>query len=195
MTVPTFPGDELFDEDENAFRLEFREWLARHPAPARPSTVDRVWMDTYSAWHQSLAEAGYGALHWPPEYGGAGRPVGHQLAQIEELAKTGTDAKVLMVGLYLIAPVLMSIGTPEHKEHLPEILMGREHWALLLSEPGAGSDLFSLRTKGVIDGGTIRLTGQKIRTSYGHVADYSMALVRTDPRGHARGDCRWSSST
>jgi len=183
MTVPTFPGDELFDEDENAFRLEFREWLARHPAPARPRSVDRAWIDTYSAWHQSLAEAGYGALHWPPEYGGAGRPIGHQLAQIEELAKTGTDAKVLMAGLYLIAPVLMSIGTPEQKEHLPEILMGRERWALLLSEPGAGSDLFSLRTKGVVDGDTIRLSGQKIWTSYGHVADYSMALVRTDPEG------------
>jgi alkylation response protein AidB-like acyl-CoA dehydrogenase len=183
MTVPAFPGDELFDDDENAFRLEFREWLARHPAPSRPRTVDRTWMDTYSAWQQSLAEAGYGALHWPPEYGGAGRPIGHQLAQIEELAKTGTDAKVLMAGLYLIAPVLMSIGTPEQKEHLPEILMGRERWALLLSEPGAGSDLFSLQTKGVTDGDTIRLSGQKIWTSFGHVADYSMALVRTDAEG------------
>jgi alkylation response protein AidB-like acyl-CoA dehydrogenase len=57
-------------------------------------------------WHRSMAQAGYGALHWPPEYGGAGRPIGHQLAQIEELAKTGTDAKVLMAGLYLVAPVL-----------------------------------------------------------------------------------------
>jgi len=188
MTMPTFPGDELFEEEENAFRLEFREWLARNPAPERPRTVDRAWMDVYCDWQATMAEAGYGALHWPPEYGGAGHPIGHQLAQIEELAKTGTDAKVLMAGLYLIAPVLMAVGTPDQKEHLPKILKGRERWSLLLSEPGAGSDLFSLRTKGVIDGDTIRVTGQKIWTSYGHVADYSMALIRTDPDGtRARG--------
>jgi alkylation response protein AidB-like acyl-CoA dehydrogenase len=183
MTLPVFPGDELFDEEENAFRLEFREWLARNPAPERPRTVDRSWMDMYCDWQASMAEAGYGALHWPPQYGGAGRPIGHQLAQIEELAKTGADAKVLMAGLYLIAPVLMAIGTPEQKEHLPKILLGRERWSLLLSEPSAGSDLFSLRAKGVVDGDIIRVTGQKIWTSYGHVADYSMALIRTDPDG------------
>ena len=183
MTEPTFPGDELFDEEENAFRVEFREWLARNPAPERPQTADRTWIELYSAWHRSMAQAGYGALHWPPEYGGAGRPIGHQLAQIEELAKTGTDAKVLMAGLYLVAPVLMAIGTPQQKEHLPRILFGHERWSLLLSEPGAGSDLFSLQTKGVIDGDTIRVTGQKIWTSYGHVADYCVALIRTDPEG------------
>ena len=181
MTLPLFPGDELFEAEENAFRLEFREWLAHNPAPKRPRTVDRAWMDLYCDWQASMAEAGYGALHWPPQYGGAGRPIGHQLAQIEELAKTGTDAKVLMSGLYLIAPVLMAVGTPEQKKHLPRILTGRERWALLLSEPSAGSDLFSLRTKGVVDGDTIRLTGQKIWTSYGHVAHHAMALIRTDP--------------
>jgi alkylation response protein AidB-like acyl-CoA dehydrogenase len=181
VTLPLFPGDELFDAEENAFRLEFREWLAHNPAPKRPRTVDRAWMELYCDWQASMAEAGYGALHWPPQYGGAGRPIGHQLAQIEELAKKGTDAKVLMSGLYLIAPVLMAVGTPEQKKHLPRILTGRERWALLLSEPSAGSDLFSLRTKGVVDGDTIRLTGQKIWTSYGHVAHHAMALIRTDP--------------
>jgi alkylation response protein AidB-like acyl-CoA dehydrogenase len=75
----------------------------------------------------------------------------------------------------------MALGTPAQKEHLPGIRLGRERWSLLLSEPGAGSDLFSLRTKGAVDGELIRVTGQKIWTSYAHVADYALALIRSDP--------------
>ena len=178
----SFPGDGLFDAEEDAFRHEFRTWLERHPAPERPPTTDSAWMDEYGRWQASMAESGYAALHWPTEFGGAARPVAQQLVQIEEFTATGTDPKVLMAGLYLVGPLLMALGTPEQqRRHLGEILFGRERWCVLLSEPDAGSDLLSVKSGALVEDGQLRITGQKVWTSYGHVAHYGILLVRTDP--------------
>ena len=173
-------GDLLFDEDETSFRLAIRGWLGEHPPPSRPTDLGEVWMHEFMAWAGEFARAGYWALAWPKEFGGAELPIGHQLAQIEELALAQVDPKILMAGVGLVGPLLMLTGTSEQRaRHLDKILYSRELWCMLLSEPGAGSDLAAVSTRAVVDGDVLRVTGQKTWASRAHLSDYGMLLCRT----------------
>jgi hypothetical protein len=174
-----------YSEEDEAFRATLREWLERElpslaPMPARDAWVDRRKWDT--DWQRRLFDAGYAGLHWPAEYGGRGASPTEQLIFYEETTRARAPyVGVNFVGTLHAGPTLIEEGTDAQKaEHLPKILRGEEVWCQGFSEPGAGSDLASLRTRAERDGDDYVLNGQKIWCSFGQVADVGEFLVRTD---------------
>jgi alkylation response protein AidB-like acyl-CoA dehydrogenase len=169
---------------EERFRKEVRTWL-RDTVPTLPDPPDptdwpgRRAYDTH--WQAMLHEAGYAGINWPKEYGGVGATPGEHLVFLEESARAGApDVGVNFVGLLHGGPTLIMEGRPDQQaEHLPKILKGESIWCQGFSEPEAGSDLASLRTRAVRDGDDYVVTGQKIWTSHAMVADQCELLVRT----------------
>ena len=142
------------------------------------------------AWQRRMHDAGWAGINWPKEYGGRGAPLMEQLVWYEEYARVGApDVTTGFVGLKHAGPTLIACGSEEQKAyHLPRILRGDVVWCQGFSEPNAGSDLASLQTRAEIDGDHLVVNGQKIWTSFGHVAEFQELLVRTDPaapRPHA----------
>ena len=148
--------------------------------------ADRVSEDADRAagarkWAQALAGRGWIAPHWPKSYGGAGLSAMEEFILHEEMMRAGVPT-VNGIGAFLLGPTLIEHGTEEQKaEHLPPIANGERTWAQGFSEPGAGSDLASLRTKAVRDGDHYVIDGQKVWTSQAQYADWLFVLVRTDP--------------
>ena len=175
--------DLTLNAEQAAFRDEVRGWLRSHvprPPLASPGTNDGF--DAHVAWERELHAAGYGAIHWPPEYGGRGADVVVQALFEEEYLLADGPERVTVVGHNLMGPTLMVHGTAEQKQRwLPAILSAEQIWSQGFSEPDAGSDLAGLRTRAVRDGDAWIINGQKIWTSYGPFADWIFALVRTDP--------------
>ena len=167
-------------EDEARFRLEVRDWLAVNvPDHLRFVTI-RPNPKELQPWHRALYQRGWSAPHWPKAYGGAEASIQEQAILIEEMARVGAP-ELNRLGLNFLAPALMSFGTEAQQErHLPGILSGDVIWAQGYSEPNAGSDLASLRTRADRDGDDFVVTGQKIWTSFAHYSDWMFALVRTD---------------
>jgi alkylation response protein AidB-like acyl-CoA dehydrogenase len=129
---------------------------------------------------RALAEAGLQAPHWPPPYGRGAGPA-EQLLIDQELASAGVDRPDLVIGWWA-APTILEHGSAEQVEKfVPPTLSGELIWCQLFSEPGAGSDLASLRTKAVRAEGGWKLTGQKVWTSSAHRAQWGVCLARTDP--------------
>jgi len=174
--------------EHEALRSECRAWLrANLPweygkglPPHFDDLVDEVTF--LREWQRRLADAGWVGITWPSEYGGrdAG-PLANYVVQ-EELARARAPELVGRIGINLVGPTLLAHGSPEQKQRwLPQILRGDELWCQLFSEPEAGSDLASLRTRGVrVDGGW-QVSGQKVWTSYAQFADWGLLLARTDP--------------
>ena len=132
-------------------------------------------------WAEALAEHGWSAPHWPPEYGGAGLTAMEQFIFKQQLAVQGAPV-VGGPGATMLGPTLIHHGTEQQRrEFLPKTLSGEITWAQGYSEPGAGSDLASLQTRAVRDGDDYVINGQKIWTSMGHKANWFFMLVRTDP--------------
>lgn len=171
---------------DEEFRAEIRSWLSRevpaHGAPP-PSGDLRVRRAYDTAWQRKLYDAGYAGLAWPQRFGGRGLPATQQLVYLEEYVRAGAPyISTNFVGMMHAGPTLIAEGTDEQRSfHLPRILRGEDIWCQGFSEPGAGSDLASLRTRAVVDGGEYVVTGQKIWSTRAHVADYCELLVRTDP--------------
>jgi alkylation response protein AidB-like acyl-CoA dehydrogenase len=171
---------------ELAFREEVRRFLAENlPAHIREGARNTpsvfVEPDIGDEWQRILYEKGWLAYHWPKEAGGTGwDPVQRYIFE-KECALA--DAPALSVlALKLVAPVIYTYGTPEQKARfLPKILDGSEKWCQGYSEPGAGSDLASLKTRAVLEGDTYRINGSKIWTTHAHFADWMFCLVRTNP--------------
>jgi len=181
---------------DEAFRAELRAWLAeavpRHgPDPGNVDWPTRRAYDT--AWQATLHDAGYAGLHWPVEHGGRGASATRQLVYLEEYARARAPyISVNFVGLMHAGPTLIAEGTPEQKSaHLARILRGDEIWCQGFSEPGAGSDLASLRTRAVRDGDHYVVSGQKIWCTRAQVADYCELLVRTDPDAPKHRGITW----
>jgi alkylation response protein AidB-like acyl-CoA dehydrogenase len=129
-----------------------------------------------------MFEAGYIGLNWPKEYGGRGATLMEQLLFSEALIETGAPSPVNVLALGMLGPTLISQGNDEQKHrYLPKMLDADEIWCQLFSEPGAGSDLASLNTKAERDGDHYVVNGQKVWTSYAHIARYGILLARTDP--------------
>jgi alkylation response protein AidB-like acyl-CoA dehydrogenase len=178
--------DLRFSPADEAFRAELRAWLAEAVPTHGPDPGNLDWparraYDT--AWQAALQAAGYAGLHWPAEHGGGGASVTRQLVYLEECARArAPHLGVNFVGLMHAGPTLIAEGTPEQRAaHLPEILRGDEVWCQGFSEPSAGSDLASLRTRAVRDGEHYVVNGQKIWCTRAQVADWCELLVRTDP--------------
>ncbi|MGH3341724.1 MAG: acyl-CoA dehydrogenase family protein [Carbonactinosporaceae bacterium] len=190
--------------EEAAFREEVRAFIRdRFPPGYRPDAaaeqslepedvwgynwpVDRVTDDQERRegareWAAALAERGWIAPHWPTRYGGAGLSAMGEFILQEEMMRARVPT-VNGIGAFLLGPTLLEHGTDEQRaRHLPGIARGEVTWAQGFSEPGAGSDLASLRTRAVRDGDDYVVDGQKVWTSLGQYADWLFVLARTDP--------------
>jgi alkylation response protein AidB-like acyl-CoA dehydrogenase len=179
--------------EEREFRARVRDWLHDNkPKEKRPrEAVNAVSFDR--EWQRRQFDAGFAGVNWPKAFGGAGLTTIEQFIWHEECALADVpDVGVMFVGLNHAGPTLIMRASDAQCEfHLPKILNGDSIWCQGFSEPGAGSDLAALSTRGVIDGDEIVVTGQKIWTSYGHVAKYQELLVRTDPDLPKHGGITW----
>ncbi|UCE85947.1 MAG: acyl-CoA dehydrogenase family protein [Deltaproteobacteria bacterium] len=177
-----------------AFREEVRGWLLEN-APRSlvgqsSSQLEGTWggrKATYPnpdsrRWLDVAAERGFTAPTWPTAYGGGGLSPAEAKVLQQEMRKLELPLPLIGFGLTMIGPTLLQYGTEEQKlEHLPRICRGEIRWCQGYSEPSAGSDLASLKTRAVREGDTFVIDGEKVWTSYADLADWMFALVRTDP--------------
>lgn len=177
-----------FSPEDLAFRDEVRAFIAEH-LPERLREGGRktpgvfVEPDIGLEWHLILARKGWVAYHWPKEDGGTGWTPTQKFIFEKESALAGAPA-LSILGLRLVGPVICAFGSPEQKARfLPGIVSGDELWCQGYSEPGAGSDLASLKTSARRDGDEYVVNGSKIWTTHAHHADWIFALVRTDAGG------------
>ncbi len=177
--------DLSYSQEDERFRAELRAWLAEQleefrALPRNPTAA----VEHSRAWQRKLYGAGYVGLAWPVEYGGRSAPPTQQVIFGEECARAGAPALINTIGLTILGPALIANGSEAQKKRfLPRILSAEDLWCQGFSEPGAGSDLASLRTKAEIDGDDLVVTGQKVWTSLGPVADWCFLLVRTSSDG------------
>lgn len=170
-------------DDELRVRDEIRAFLAQHqPEPgAIPADFDERTA-FLRRWQRSLHEAGFVGMTWPKEYGGRGATLMEQIIVNQELARAGAPKVVGQVGVDVVGPSIIAHGTDEQKAaHLDRILAAEDIWCQGFSEPSAGSDLASLKTRAVDMGDHFILNGQKTWTSYVKHARWCAVLARTDP--------------
>ncbi|MFF1336484.1 acyl-CoA dehydrogenase family protein [Streptomyces sp. NPDC058290] len=182
--------DLTYTDEEQEFRARLRAWLAKvlPELPARPSPDDWPGRRAYDAgWQRRLYDAGYAGLHWPVDAGGRGVTPTQHLIFLEETERAGAPyVGANFVGLLHAGPTIAAEGTAAQRARwLPPVLRGDEVWCQGFSEPDAGSDLASLRTRAVRDGDDYVITGSKIWTSHAEVADWCELLVRTAPISEA----------
>lgn len=179
-------------ENLGAWRLELREWLEGHAPRDLPPLDSYDDSGGYRRWERQLAEAGYAAVHWPVEYGGRGANEQQRLAYQEEYERAEAPARVNIQALMLAGPTLMAFGTSEQQRRwLPKMLRSDEVWCQGFSEPDAGSDLASLRTRAVLHSDQLVVSGQKIWTTGAHYSDWIFALVRTSNDGPKHHGISW----
>jgi acyl-CoA dehydrogenase len=176
-----------------AFRREVRAWLeANCPPEMRQPVVDdsdvcwggRNWKfknEAQKVWLERMAERGWTVPEWPKEYGGGGLSKDEARILREEMAALNCRPPLTSFGISMLGPALLKYGSEAQKrEHIPKIVRGEIRWCQGYSEPGAGSDLASLKTRAEDKGDHFLVNGSKIWTSYGDKADWIFCLVRTD---------------
>jgi alkylation response protein AidB-like acyl-CoA dehydrogenase len=174
--------DLTFSEPEIAFRDELRAWFAANEPGAEPDGDEDVRYAWRRDFQRRLADGGWAAVHWPREYGGRGASLTESAIFFEELGRSGAPLPANVLGLLLAGPTIMTWGTAEQKDrHLSPILTADEIWCQGFSEPDAGSDLASLKTRAVRDGEDWLVTGQKVWTSGAQYSKWCMLVARTDP--------------
>mgnify|MGYP003338658020 CR=1 FL=1 len=188
--------DLRYSDAEQAFRADLRAWLeATLPTlPPKPDPHDWPGRRAYDThWQRLLFDAGYAGVDWPTEGGGRGASAIEELIFKEELERAHAPyVGVNFVGLLHAGPTIIAEGTPEQKARfLPAILKGEDVWCQGFSEPNAGSDLASMRTRAIRDGDDYVVTGQKIWTSHAEVADHCELLVRTGPEDSRHRGITW----
>jgi alkylation response protein AidB-like acyl-CoA dehydrogenase len=173
-----------FSPEDQQFRLEVREFIQAN-LPPEIATDTRRWYNPkahhFRTWQRVLAARGWGAPHWPKEYGGTDwSPIRQHIFEEEIYRADAPDFG--WQGLRMMAPVLIAFGSDAQRARfLPPMLTGEEFWCQGFSEPGAGSDLASLRTSATLVGDHYVVNGQKIWTSDARESDWGFFLVRTDP--------------
>jgi alkylation response protein AidB-like acyl-CoA dehydrogenase len=174
-----------YEDAEEAFRAELGSWLDEHAPPrsllAQPKLSSANLPDWAREWQRSLFDAGWLIPGWPPELGGRNATPAEQMIYFEEMKRREIPRSLNPQGLGIIAPSLRDYGTPEQQARwLLPTLRAEVAWCLGMSEPGAGSDLASLKTRAVPDGDHFVVNGQKVWTSGAHHADWCMCFVRTN---------------
>ncbi|HKR33226.1 MAG TPA: acyl-CoA dehydrogenase family protein, partial [Steroidobacteraceae bacterium] len=173
-----------FTPEELAFRDEVRAFL-REQLPAdiaqRIKSGLSIRAEDYTRWQKLLFKRGWGAPTWPKQFGGTGwNPV--QLHIFDEESAAAGAPRTIPFGLKMVGPVIMAFGNPTQQQRwLPRIVSGEDWWCQGYSEPGAGSDLASLKTRAVREGDHYVVSGQKTWNTLGQYADWIFCLVRTDP--------------
>ncbi len=158
--------------EEAAFRAEVRDWLAE----TLPAEAD-------DEWSRKMHEAGFAGVTWPEEYGGRSAPYSYQAIVLEEFARAEAPNHSNPIGVGMAGPTIMFHGTEEQKRrYLPRILSAEEIWCQGFSEPGAGSDLASVRANIEPRDDHFLVNGQKVWSSFAHLADFCILLGRSDPQ-------------
>jgi len=182
-----------FTHEDRQFREQARSWLADNkPKERRPH--DGAAMRAFDVgWQRRQYDAGWAGVSWPREHRGLGLSLTRQLIWHEEYARAeAPDNHLCFVGLNHAGPTVILRGTEEQRAfHLPRILSGESVWCQGFSEPNAGSDLASLRTKARIEGDHLVVNGSKIWTSHGHLSDWQELLVRTDSEAPKHKGISW----
>ena len=174
--------DLTFSDSELAFRDELRAWFADHRPGDEPAGDEDAHYRWRRDFQRSLADDGWAAVQWPPEYGGRGATLTESAIFFEELGRANAPLPANVLGLLLTGPTIMTWGTPEQKDrYLHPILTAEEIWCQGFSEPDAGSDLAAVKTRAVRDGDDWVVTGQKVWTSGAQYSKWCMLVARTDP--------------
>jgi alkylation response protein AidB-like acyl-CoA dehydrogenase len=170
--------DLTYSPEDLEFRAKTRRWLEANVPRQELKTLDER-----KQWHRRMYDAGYVGMHWPREHGGQGWGPMRMAIVADEMARANAPAPINGLGIGFIGPTIIIHGTEEQKRrYLKRILTAEEIWCQLYSEPNSGSDLASLRTRAEDQGDHFLVSGQKIWTSSGHIADFGILLARTDPR-------------
>jgi alkylation response protein AidB-like acyl-CoA dehydrogenase len=179
--------DFSYPREIEQFRKELRAWLAANltddvVTAGRRRGKDDASFATLRDWNATMADARWAAVSWPREYGGRGATVLEQLVYAEETTRARAPVPLNVIGMNNIAPAIMQYGTEAQKRTLlPRMMRADDIWCQGMSEPDAGSDLASLRTRAISDGDHFVVNGQKIWTSLGYRANWCQLYVRTDP--------------
>ncbi|MDZ7676836.1 MAG: acyl-CoA dehydrogenase family protein [Acidimicrobiales bacterium] len=186
--LPPAPDDSEDTPAEAAVRAEVRPWMEEHAARFGPGDGQHQMRDTEErveacrAWQAELDAGGWGAPTWPVEWGGRGYGSTEARVVRQEELRFAVPTGSFFVAIAMVGPTIMEHGTSEQQERFLTAMRGGEHvWCQLFSEPDAGSDLASLRTRAVRDGDEWVVNGQKVWTSGARFADWGILLARTDP--------------
>jgi len=177
-----------FSSEELQFQREVKQFLAEQlPAHIVAATANNssvfVEKDLALEWQAILVKQGWAVPQWPLEHGGSDWTPAQKYIFSRECYLAGAPM-LIPLGLLMLAPVIMAFGSEQQKtEYLPKILSGEHYWCQGYSEPGAGSDLASLKLKAEADGADYIVNGSKIWTTHAHLSDHIFCLVRTDNSG------------
>jgi alkylation response protein AidB-like acyl-CoA dehydrogenase len=173
--------DLTLSPSEEAFRDEFRSWLEKNH-PGEVPEDENYAFEFRRKWQAKLHKGGWAGISWPKEFGGRGATLIEQAIFSEEMVRANAPSPANVLGLVMGGPVVIYHGTQEQKErYLEPILSAKEIWCQGFSEPEAGSDLASLKTRAVKRNGGWVVTGQKVWTTLAHEAKWCMLVARTDP--------------
>ncbi|MCH6267289.1 acyl-CoA dehydrogenase family protein [Neobacillus citreus] len=178
--------DFSFTKKEEKFRSVLREWLEQNLPEgwlegkrALPED-EKEYAQFLRNWQKKLYEGGWAAIAWPNQYGGSDATLMEEIIYQQEMVRVKAPPLINYVGIHMVGPTLIQIGTEEQKQkYIQKMLTGEEVWCQGYSEPNAGSDLAALKTSAVKDGDRWIINGQKVWTSYGHLADKCFLLART----------------
>ena len=176
------------DSDLETFRLETRKWLEANFPPSLKGASALSFFEgfgstepDYVKWKKAMGERGWGVPTWPKQHGGGGLSKAEARVLLQEMNRIGAFNPIGGMGTAMFGPTLLEYGNEDQKRrHMPGIVQGTVRWCQGYSEPGAGSDLASLRTQAVDKGDHFLVNGQKIWTSGAQYADWCFCLVRTD---------------
>jgi len=172
--------DLTLSPNEASFRDDLRAWVEENH-PGEEPEGDEAAFTFRREWQRKLHDARYAGLSWPEEFGGRGATLIEQAIFGEEMARAKAPSTANVLGLVMGGPVVIAHGTEEQKKrYLEPILSAEEIWCQGFSEPDAGSDLASLKTRAVKSNGEWVVTGQKVWTTYAHEAKWCMLVARTD---------------
>lgn len=182
--------DFAFSPEEEIFRNELKSWLETNlpegwlKGQRKLPENDHEKAQFLRDWQRKLYQGGWAGIHWPREYGGRGVSLMEEVIYQQELARVKAPPVINFMGINMVGPTLIQMGTAEQKKrYIDKILSGEEIWCQGFSEPNAGSDLAAIQTRAVKVGDKWVINGQKVWTTFAHMSDKCFLLARTDNSG------------